>query len=399
MKNYIPLFALLAVMALSCGRKEAGPVPVFDVTQTSLPPKELILQDIATVEYIPLETKENFLLGDYPPIQYMDDEVIVTNDRRNSTGHIMFFDRKTGKAIRSFSRKGRGPGEYYGIGQIAVDAKAGEMFVLENIISSGRKPLMHVYDLEGKHLRTIELSQMGFQSHFHVYDDNHLFFYNEPDMTKQEQVPTPYRLVSRTDTIFTHLPVEFPRRDHMNVRQDYENGYSVSYHSGTAVLKTPEGYIFSEPGIDTIYNWNRTSGELTPLVARTPTFGSMEYPVAIWVEAQNNDYIFMGIGERKAYEPGQSRKYDFREFLYDKSDGQFYANYIVNGDYVNKAWVRIRNISSIPVNYPPGQFVEVIQAVRLVALHEEGELQGPLAEIAATLKEDDNPVIMIATLK
>ncbi len=409
MKKSILLLAVLAVILSSCSQKPTGTIPVFDVTQKSYPGKTLILQDIATVEYIPLEVKENFLLGDYPDIHYMDEDMIVTGSSGyNSSGHIMFFDRKTGKALNSFSRKGRGPGEYISLGAIAVDRKAGEMFVLESSMSPDRKNPMHVYDLKGKHLRTLEIWMEGFQNFFHVYDENYLFFYDEADVTKSSQNTKPYRLVSRTDTTSTYLPLAYPNRDHMQLIR-YANGsdsrvISSSNRFGFPVLKTAEGYIFSEPGIDTVYSWNRSNGELTPVVARTPTFGSMEYPVSLSVAGESSEYLFFEFEERRDYEPGQARTYSFDGLYYDKTDGQFYDGAIVNADYVDEEdvyqkYVSIYNISSSPVAYPPGVFVEVIQAVRLVDLHEKGKLRGPLAEVASKLKEDDNPVLMIATFK
>ncbi len=188
-KSIFLLFALAGLC--SCGQKSTGPVPVFDLSRTSYPLKELVLQDIATVEYIPLETKEGFLLGGSPTIQYMDDELIVTN----GGGFIMFFDRKTGKALRSFNRTGRGPGEYRSVHAIAIDRKADEMFVTEGWYSvDGISPL-HVYDLQGKHLRTFDFSREGFQNYIHVYDDSTLFLYD-----KNVENHMPYKRLSRTES-------------------------------------------------------------------------------------------------------------------------------------------------------------------------------------------------------
>jgi hypothetical protein len=393
MKNLIPLLALLATATLSCNPKVADNIPTFDVTQTSLPTKELILQDIATVEYIPLETKDAFLLGQYPRIHYIDDEIIIANDWIGNPGPIMFFDRKSGKGINSFSRLGRGPGEYRRVGDIAVDRDAGEIFMTEGSYTLGRKSPLHVYDLNGKHLRTIEIWRGGLKDYLHVYDDEHLFLY-DADVDS----PMPYKLISRTDTTSTHLPLKFPARDFRSGNAERDNETEQAVYSGTTVLKTRDGYIFSEPGVDTIYQWNRNSGKLTPLVALTPAFNSMSEPVALFTTGQSSDYLFFEIDDCMNSMPNE-RRYDYYEMVYDKTDGKFYACNIIDNAYVDRWWVGMSNISSNPVNYPAGQIIEVIQAVRLVGLHEEGKLRGPLAEIAATLKEDDNPVLMIATLK
>ncbi len=388
------ILSLLSVGVFSCGDKDAGPVPVLDVTQKSYPQKEIVLQDIATVEYIPLEMKDGFLLAQYPQIHYIDDDIIVANDWFGTPGPIMFFDRKTGKAINSFDRRGRGPGEYISVGSIAVDTKAGEIFVTEGMITVGRtRTPMYVYDMQGKHLRTLDIPREGHKDYFHVYDDDHLFCYNE-DVEDSE----PYKLISRTDTSVTYLPVEFPARDYRSGNSDRDNEIEKAVYSGTTVLKTREGYIFAEPGVDTLYGWNKQSSVLTPLVALTPAFNSMDIPVSIYIEGQSDDYLFLEIEECKERMPHE-RVYDFSELVYDKNDGQFYESEIVNRDYVEYGYVYISNTSSSSVAYPPGVFVNVIQAVRLVDLHEKGKLRGPLAEVASKLKEDDNPVLMIATFK
>jgi hypothetical protein len=43
--------------------------------------------------------------------------------------------------------------------------------------------------------------------------------------------------------------------------------------------------------------------------------------------------------------------------------------------------------------------VDLLSPVRLKEAHEKGELSGPLADIAATIKEDDNPVVRIIKFK
>ena len=56
---------LLAMMATACGNgnKEASALPQIDVN-ASYPEKEICLQDVAEVSYVPLETTDEFLLAD-----------------------------------------------------------------------------------------------------------------------------------------------------------------------------------------------------------------------------------------------------------------------------------------------------------------------------------------------
>ena len=385
MKQLFPLICLSASLFLcSCGSKQVSELPVIDVNR-SYPSKELILQDIADVEYIPLETKEGFLIGEDLRVQYMDEEVIVTNNKEE----ILFFDRKSGKSLYSFRRYGRGPGEYLSIHSIAVDRKNNELFVTEGSFSSDRNPV-YVYDLQGKYLRTLEYHNIGFAMHFHNYNDDYLFWYNQ-----KTEDPFPYKLMSKTNTVFTQLPVEFAGRDKMSITQNRENGGIITISpDGNVLLKIPGGYIFSEPGLDTVYRWETATGKLIPLLARTPSFHSMEFPIGVFITGESSEYLFIRTIERK---------FDFEAYsgftsvylIHDKKEGIFYEGLLLNGDYVDREVFTVNSRVAVPV----GTNVIGLQAWKLMEAYENNKLRGKLAEVASTLKEDDNPVVLIATFK
>jgi len=135
------ILVLLLACLVSCGgNKSADELPVIDVTK-SYPEKAIVLQNIAQVEYIPLETGDDFLIDNNVFPEYIDGDYIIM--RNWNSGDIMFFDRHTGKGIRKINRKGRGPGEYEAVSEIFVDRASDEMYV-----SSFSKKYL-VYDLYG----------------------------------------------------------------------------------------------------------------------------------------------------------------------------------------------------------------------------------------------------------
>ncbi len=378
--------ALVVLVTMACGPRGGGELPVLDVT-ASYPELNITLQEIADVEYVPLETREGFLI-DHRIANNIDEQVVVNN---NSQGDIMIFDRHTGKGITTFNRTGRGPGEYTGIGRTALDSRKGEIFVTPNTYNKFMPFPIYVYDMQGKHLRTLELrgGEVADGDFLHDYDEGHLFFRNSDEMR-----PWIWGLISKTDTLITHMPVEFKNRD--NMRVSITMGEMTGFMTrGGPVAKTREGYMISEPGIDTIYNWNRRTGELIPVMTRTPSFGSMEYPVGLFYWQQSGDYIFLETWERRYdFETGEG----FRnvKLIYNKRSGEFFEGKILNADFVDPKEI---DFGAYDVGYPPGQIVLSLPAFELTDLHEQGKLKGRLAEIAATLKEDDNPVMMIATFK
>ena len=141
--NTILAIILLVVLA-GCGENKQSTDDLITVdVSKSYPKKELILQDFMDVEYIALETTDEFLT------QGLVKDVgkkclLVTN--RNNDGDIFIFDRKTGKGVRKINRQGPGAEEYTRINEIILDESNGEIFVK----SPGNK--IQVYDKEEKSL-------------------------------------------------------------------------------------------------------------------------------------------------------------------------------------------------------------------------------------------------------
>ena len=379
--NSNKLFFLICWLFVFYGcEKRITKIPVLDVTK-SYPSKSVILQDIADVEYIPLEIKEGFLISEYVPLQYLDESIFITNGKEE----IMIFDRKTGRALHSFNHFGRGPGEYTGIHSIAVDKEKNEIFTTTNSLSSKIHPI-NVYDLNGKHLRTLEFQNIGFPQFFHSYNDEYLFWYNA-----NVKESYPYKLISKTDTSTTYLPIVFDERDNMSVIIEVDGGVATYGHGGSAILKTSDGYILSEAGLDTIYHWSSFNGALTPVMVRTPSFKSMKVPIGAFISGQCSEYIFLQTIERK-YDIKTQTGFKTVKLVYDKKSGRFYEGAIMNGDFVDAKEVII---SSRPIL--AGQFIVILQAFELVELYSKGKLRGRLEEVASKLSDDDNPVLMVVT--
>ena len=101
---------LALVGCMGCGNRSASSVDNLirvDV-MADYPEKELILQDLMDVEYIALETTDDFITkGAVKAIG--KDIMLVTN--RGSDGDILVFD-KNGKGLRKINRLGQSGEEY-----------------------------------------------------------------------------------------------------------------------------------------------------------------------------------------------------------------------------------------------------------------------------------------------
>jgi hypothetical protein len=79
-------------------------------------------------------------------------------------------------------------------------------------------------------------------------------------------------------------------------------------------------------------------------------------------------------------------------FMYDKQEKDFFGYNVYNGDYSTKKEIYMNVLR--PVNHEIESW-QCLEAHELVESYEKGELKGRLKEIAATLNEEDNPVIML----
>lgn len=152
MKRINVVVVLFLMLGWSGCRENSGTVDIVtvDISQ-NYPKKELVLQDFMDVEYIPLETNDEFITqGD---VMAIDNKYIVVKNWNND-GDIFLFDRKTGKGVRKWNRRGQGAEEYTFINGIVLDEGKNELYVN----STPSKKIL-VYDLFGNFKRSLNYVQ------------------------------------------------------------------------------------------------------------------------------------------------------------------------------------------------------------------------------------------------
>lgn len=96
--------------------------------------------------------------------------------------------------------------------------------------------------------------------------------------------------------------------------------------------------------------------------------------------------------------------YDFRKeegfpktyFVYDTQEKEFSRYIIYNGDYTYKN--EFYMVMLTPIN-AQGESWATLNAFDLCRDYQKGKLKGKLKEVAATLEEDDNRVVMLVKSK
>lgn len=335
MKKIHWLIFISALLISGCKEEQSvSDLIRVDVLDTSYPEKELFIQDFMDVEYIPLETTDEFINQGF--VQDVGEKFILVKNRKDN-GDVFVYDRK-GKALHKFNRKGQGPEEYVNILGMVLDEKNEEIF-----INSHHTQRILVYDLYGNYKRTLK-HQVGkgslesnpyssdlssFYWEVYNYDDNNLICY---DFLNDK---TPFVLVSKKDgSITKKINIPFDKKKMaIAFRKDENTGLiaSASFGFYRSILSFQKKWFLLEFSSDTIYQLLQDYS-LSPFIVRTPSVGDMNPEVFLMIRFQSDCYIFMETVKNE---------YDFekntgspRTFLmYDKKENAFFNYKVFNGDY------------------------------------------------------------------
>jgi hypothetical protein len=368
---------MLAVMTGCGGERQADndDLIAVDVTKNYSSKKELILQDFMDVEYIALETNDDFINQGF--VQDIGKEFILVKNR-NRDGDIFVYDR-TGKAIRKINRKGQGSEEYINCYRIVLDEDNGEMFV-----SDIRSKKIIVYDLYGNYKRSFKQKEGGGSEYYieiFSYDKDHLICcdqYNE-EIT--------FILVSKQDGNITK-EIKIPFKEKKLLEASRGNVWVVG--GNCSIIPYKGNWILLEHSCDTVYTF-LPDYSLRPFMVRTPSVQSMDPEVMLVLRLLSGRYYFMEAVENK-YDFDKMKGFKKTYFMYDKQENAISGYGVYNGDYSTKKEVYM--VAASPVNHEIVSWYP-LEANQLVESYGKGELKGKLKEIAATLDEESNPVIML----
>ena len=364
----------------------------------------------STIEYIPLETNKNSLLGNIRKIFFEKNMFYVIDN--NDVCKI--FNRK-GKYLKTINRKGNGPEEYVQIFDINVDPQTGNILFLD-------RNTIKEYDIAGNFIKKIESPEKSFnffnftilsnglfaanianfkssgkEEGFLIYDSS-LKIHKKitfPSPTIKPKPPTP-------DGSFSFTPVfsdiyRFSRcKSEVNISREFNDAvYRLNANFSLTLLYV---FDFGEFSFD---KQNLTPFELqnnSPVITKSPDIH------------QNSDYLFLNFDLR-----GKA------PFSYTEK-GRDGSIRIVNTDvkaiYSKKN--RVLTLLKEPSKHrgglkddiregPPfwplfvsseSEMINYFQAMDLIRLQEEqgSEFKG-LSKIIKDLGEDDNPVIVLVKQK
>ena len=153
--------------------------------------------------------------------------------------------------------------------------------------------------------------------------------------------------------------------------KDKEGCYLLFLASDTTFLLTPEMKV-------------------KPIGVRTPSVRGMEVPSFVFPRKNTKDYfIITKIKKEKSF-PSET-------YILDKKENKFYH---LKGGFKNRDYAKLPiYLDAVSGDMPSNTAVTVLSSAGLKIALERGLLSGKIKDIAANLKEDDNPVLMIIKFK
>ena len=357
------------------------------------PQKELALQDIFDIEYIQLETTDEFMTTGN--VRAIGEKLIITKNNGRTDGNIFLFDRTTGKGIRKINRIGQGSEEYTNILEIVLDEERQEIFI--NNHYSGK---IIVYDLEGNFKRSFKQRENYFYDEIGIFDKDRLICHDGYlSFDKEETKRNFFMLVSKQDGSIEELAIPYDQlKTELIIKQvdGKPRDWSVRNRQ---LIPHKDGWLLTDLSADTIYR-SSPDMKLKPFIVRIPSVQSMDPEIFLFPNVLTDRYCFMQT-VKKDFDFKTDTDLERTDLMYDKETNKIHEITLYNSDYLEKVSVKIMfEISTLSFfNNEGAVFSKSLPAHELVDAYKEGKLRGPLKKIASHLDEEDNPVIMIAKYK
>ena len=392
-KIFLYVFLFLNVHLLFA-QNAARNIPRIDVSK-EYPKKSIRLQDIADVEYVPLETNDNVLLDGNCKIFHVSDSYIVVSNPRQ--GDVFLFGRN-GKIKYQFNHRGNGPMEYLSTQQLVFDEKNREIFIYSRQLT----PVFLVYSEDGKYKRTLSFPVLGAEAiEITNFDDEHILIYEKMIISDKYETK-PYMLLSKKDGKLTPILFTFPvRYSHVEMVGSW-NSDGEFIPTRTSAASVPnnrydgQDFIIADISCDTIFQLKRDQS-LTPLLIRTPSVHKTE--PKIFLTSILKTEKFMLLNKTRMWVRGSNDTRFYRNTLmYNFSNGEiFQINNAMLGFFPNDDFpygqVRWQEATAAPKN----TLVFIIEAMDLY--DNRSSIKGELKKIASTIDQEDNPVLMIAKFR
>lgn len=376
--NLILLFVLFVLVGCQVDSKQSEDNFItVDVTKR-YPTKKLVLQDFMVVEYIPLETNNDFV--NQGVVRAVSEKLLVVTNRKSSDGNIFVYDRN-GKALKIINRRGQGGEEYNSISSIILDENRNELFVCDSYSHA-----ILIYDLDGNFKRRLATDKDKIFYNVYDFDREHLIAHDSFNENTAADLHTgqSFMLISKQDGHITkEIQIPFKEKKTVVTRFTDESGMTYAFQPNNFYPIVPylNDYVLLEASADTLYRYSSTY-TIEPFLERTPSIQTMNPEGFLFPLMLTDRYCFM-----ETFVKGSG----YQDVMYDKHENACFQYKVHNNDYTKDEEVSFK-YRPLSREIPSCQSLD---AQKLVLDYQKGRLKGQLKEIASKLDEDDNPVLML----
>lgn len=387
MKHLILIF--LGALCCSCseGDSKAKKMIVADLTK-SYPSREICLQDIAEIEYIPLSTSDSMLVNSFP----LDVSTNGIATRGGKVGEVLLFDGKGQNPLGRICRAGQGAEEYTGITFSLVDWKRKEVFV---IIDFG---CIKVYDFTGKYIRSLVSDNTMRLTVKHLNESHFLCSSEDREMKSGSH---PYFTLSKEDGKVDTLSVKITQNILGNRKIVWDDGNETQAQAGmTSLFGCQDKIWLTNNALDTIFLVHPDlTLEPVMIPAQAPTKDEEAHLLRFL--GMNNRYAWISRTLRnvtvKMSDINANREKQESIYMYDRITGEWILPIYRNRDLTTPDLdPKFINTTAVPYGYGLVQ----LSAMDLVGAYQNNQIVNEkLKKIASTLQEEDNSVLMLLKFK
>ncbi|MDR2148332.1 MAG: 6-bladed beta-propeller [Tannerella sp.] len=392
MKNifYSTLFCA-GIFLASChnGKEVDTDLITIDLSENYPLNDAIPIQQLGKVEYIPLETDSVFLCDGQKGIRFINNEFIIFYNITNND--FLIFNRE-GKAMNKFNRHGQGPGDYFAVFDLMYDEKRQELFM------NNSDQFLQIYDLQGNFKRRLinvrDFIPAGYIE-FSGFNENLLLYSTEPDssgarlnkfMVFSKQSGEKVKEIISLDDPATREYFTSGERSVL-IDKIYDSGYWPRI-----VVKDTFSFYNSEPWSDTISEFSEDLNSKIPVIVRQPSFFTSDFKGLLFLDLVTRDHYFLRFYRTHSDSP--------EHMTVNRKTKQITLQNFYNEDDLNKKkiYFGLSGVDGIR-KVDDNTCYMLLDAFNLKEAYHNDELKGELKEIAAKIREDDNPVLMIIDLE
>lgn len=371
MKYLFSFLCLCCVLSVSAQK----PVVINLAKAISESPKEIMLNELASdIRYVPLETTDDCLMNnEFYIMQYTGEDII--------TSGIFHFD-KNGKFLNKIGSKGQGPEEYLQ-GLFAFGDWKNKLLYVQNWTT------LTCYGFDGTFVRSIPTPQLNMGA-AGLFDENHILYSNDIYYADKANPIQLYMVDSQNGKTVSKW------RGHLEENKKYgmiltSRDFMYNYDNSLFYKPALENVIFkilSPKKRQLVYKFDCSGKDIDVSADEVDPKKRFQFLSVYWAK-ETAQYLFVNYGMKNISRLG----------IYDKEKKTFtnvtIKDNLAGGYDIHPAWTSDDN-HLLMVYYAGGLLQDKEKRYSTGLLPERKK---ELDELLKNIKEDDNPVVILATLK